>query len=113
LAAPPLAAKLSSPKLSRVGPPGEVELSARYGRHASRSAADGDSLDIFERETDSLERQPQSEVRRSSRYMHGCGSPFEIFRRFNLGLAKHVIRQRVGQAVDDGDVPARQFAVDD
>src|SRR5262249_56044372 len=91
----PLEAKLCPPKLFRVGPDRKVELSARYGRHAGRGAADGDSLDIFERETDSFEGQPQSEVRRSPRYMHGCGSPFEIFRRLNLALAKHVIIQRL------------------
>jgi hypothetical protein len=44
--------------------------------------------------------------------MHGCGSPFEIFRRLDVGLAKYVVRQSVGQAVDDRDISARQFAVD-
>src|SRR5215475_6000699 len=91
----------------------EVALSARYSRHPGRCAAHGDSSDIFERKTDSFEGQPQSEVRRGTRYMHGCRSSFEIFRRFNLRLAKYEIRQRVDQAVDDGDIPARQFAVDD
>src|SRR4030095_3770806 len=56
---------------------------------------------------------PQSEVRRSPRNMHGCGSSLEIFRRLNLRLAKYEIRQRVAQTVDDGDVASRQFPVDD
>src|SRR5712691_2961995 len=107
-----LEAEFFSSNLFSFGSHREVELSARHGRHAGRGAADGDSFDIFERETDSFEDQPQSEVRRGPRNMHGSGSPFEIFRRLNLGLAKDVIRQRVAQAVDDGNVPACQFAVD-
>src|SRR4030095_3386202 len=45
--------------------------------------------------------------------MHSGGSSFEIFRELNLRLAKYEIRQRVDQTVDDGDIPASQFAVDD
>ena len=44
-----LHAELFSSNLFCISPHREVELSAGYGGHAGRGAADGDSLDIFER----------------------------------------------------------------